>query len=145
MSVTKEVTIQLNTIISNGQDTEVYELVTFGTLQHKKDTIYLRYDEVQQDMQNVHTILKWSPDEVFIMRSGPIKMRQRFKKDLMTTGTYESPYGTMQMLTLTKKMDQTWNELDKEGKMVLVYDLNMHGNDVGKYEMQITYKEEANK
>lgn len=70
---------------------------------NEKDTLYLRYDEVQQDMQNVHTILKWSPEEVFIMRSGPIKMRQRFRKDLMTVGSYESQYGTLQMLTTTKK------------------------------------------
>lgn len=40
-------------------------------------------------------------------------------------------------------MDQFWNESEKEGTMILIYDLNMHGNDVGSYEMKLIYKEEA--
>ena len=145
MSHIKEVTIQLNTTISNGETNETYELLTFGTMQNKAGTWYLRYDEVQNDLENVHTILKWAPEEVFIMRSGKVKMRQRFIKDLMTVGTYESPYGTMQMLTTTKKLNHAFNEETREGKMILAYDLNMNGNDVGRYKMEINYKEEVSK
>lgn len=143
MSHIKSVTIQLNTTISNGEAEETYELLTFGTLQNKNGTWYLRYDEVHNDMENVHTILKWAPEEVYIMRTGKVKMRQRFMKDLMTVGTYESPYGVMQMLTTTKSMDHTYNEGAKEGNMLLTYDLNMNGNDIGRYKMEIHYKEEA--
>ena len=145
MSHTKAVTIQLNTTISNGETDETYELLTFGTMQNKAGTWYLRYDEVQNDLENVHTILKWAPEEVFIMRNGKVKMRQRFLKGLMTVGTYESPYGVMQMLTTTKNMDHTYNEDAKAGKMILTYALNMNGNDIGQYKMEIHYKEEANK
>ena len=145
MSHIKEVTIQLNTTISNGETNETYELLTFGTMQNKAGTWYLRYDEVQNDLENVHTILKWAPEEVFIMRNGKVKMRQRFLKGLMTVGTYESPYGVMQMLTTTKNMDHTYNADAKAGKMILTYDLNMNGNDIGQYKMEIHYKEEANK
>ena len=145
MSHIKSVTIQLNTTISNGEAEETYELLTFGTLQNKGGTWYLRYDEVHNDMENVHTILKWALEEVFIMRTGKVKMRQRFIKDLMTVGTYESPYGAMQMLTTTKNMDHTYNEDTKEGSMLLMYDLNMNGNDIGRYKMEIKYKEEAKK
>jgi len=145
MSDIKKVSIQLNTTIDNGDDKETYELLTTGTLQNKGDTLYLRYDEVQQDLEKVHTILKWAPKEAFIMRSGIVKMRQKFVKELMTVGSYESPYGTMQMLTTTQKMDHSWDEGLKEGKMVLHYHLNMNGNDVGQYTMEICYKEENSK
>jgi len=145
MSQIKAVSIQLNTTISNGEAEETYELLTFGTLQNKGGTWYLRYDEVHSDMENVHTILKWAPEEVFIMRSGKVKMRQRFIKDLMTVGTYESPYGTMQMLTTTKNLNHAFNEETREGRMILAYDLNMNGNDVGRYKMEINYKEEVSK
>ena len=142
MSDIKQVKVQLNTTITNGEDKDTFELLTNGTLQKKGDTWYLRYDEVHSDMENVHTILKWAPGEVFIMRSGKIKMRQRFIKDLMTVGNYESPYGVMQMLTTSKSMEHVHNEETQEGQMVLVYDLNMNGSDVGNYKMEITYKEE---
>ena len=108
MSDVKQVKVQLNTTITAGEEKETFELTTNGTLQKKGETWYLRYDEVHSDMENVHTILKWAPEEVFIMRSGKVKMRQRFIKDLMTVGNYESPYGTMQMLTTSKSMDHVF-------------------------------------
>ena len=145
MSNIKNVSIQLNTTIDNGEDKETYELLTSGTLQNKGGTLYLRYDEVQQDMEKVHTILKWAPEEAFIMRSGIVKMRQKFVKELMTVGSYESPYVTMQMLTTTQEMNHSRNEGLTEGKMVLHYHLNMNGNDVGQYKMEIYYKEENSK
>ena len=145
MSDVKQVKVQLNTTITAGEEKETFELTTNGTLQKKGETWYLRYDEVHSDMENVHTILKWAPEEVFIMRSGKVKMRQRFIKDLMTVGNYESPYGTMQMLTTSKSMDHVFNETTQEGRMMLIYDLNMNGNDVGNYKMEITYKEDYTK
>ena len=57
MSDIKKVSIQLNTTIDNGDDKETYELLTTGTLQNKGDTLYLRYDEVQQVLENFHIIL----------------------------------------------------------------------------------------
>ncbi|MGM9924815.1 MAG: DUF1934 domain-containing protein [Bacillus sp. (in: firmicutes)] len=143
MSEIQTVKVELKTTVTNGPDSESYELLTFGTVQNKGRSIYLRYDEVQQDLNKTQTIVKWSPEEVFIMRSGHVKMRQKFLKGLMTVGTFESPYGTMQMLTTAKKMKHTWNEEEKTGTMHLIYDLNLQGNDVGQYEMQICYKEEA--
>lgn len=145
MSELKQVKVQLHTTIYNGDEKDTFELLTNGTLQKKGVTWYLRYDEVQADMENVHTIVKWAPEEVYIMRSGKVKMRQRFIKDLMTVGNYESQYGIMQMLTTTQSMKHSYNEQDQSGQMILKYDLNMNGADVGQYEMKITYKEETSK
>lgn len=142
MSELKQVKVQLHTTVHNGEEKDTFELLTNGTLQKKGVTWYLRYDEVQADMGNVHTILKWAPEEVFIMRSGQVKMRQRFIKDLMTVGNYESQYGVMQMLTTTKSLEHSYDEAVQSGRMILKYDLNMNGADVGQYEMKITYKEE---
>lgn len=142
MSENKPVKIHLQTTVSNGNEKETYELLTFGTLQKKNNTLYLRYDEVQEDLQKTKTVVKWSDEEVFIMRSGHVKMRQRFIKNVMTTSTFESPIATLQMLTTAKSMKNSWDSEKSEGTMVLIYDLNMQGNDVGEYEMKITYKEE---
>lgn len=143
VSEIKQVNIHLQTTVSNEQEQETFELLTFGTLQNKGETLYLRYEEVQEDLQKTQSIVKWSAEEVFIMRSGHIKMRQRFIKDMMTTSVYESPFGALQMLTTAKSMNHVWDEKAKEGKMILIYDLNMQGNDVGEYKMEITYKEDA--
>ncbi|MFS0783898.1 DUF1934 domain-containing protein [Bacillus sp. 1P06AnD] len=139
----KRVQVKLETTIRNGQDEETYELLTFGTLQQKAGSLYLRYNEVQQDMQEIQTIVKWSENEVFIMRNGQVKMRQKFIKGLMTVGNFESPFGTLQMLTTAKDMTHEHNESMSEGKMTLLYDLTMQGADAGQYKMVIDYKEET--
>ncbi|WP_157950815.1 DUF1934 domain-containing protein [Peribacillus acanthi] len=143
MSEQKDVKVTLKTVISSGNEKEEYEFITFGTAQTKGETLYLQYDEIQDDNQErIQTVVKWNDEEAFIMRKGPVKMRQRFRRDVETVGIYESQYGSMQMLTYTNKMEYTWNNLEKEGIISLIYDLNMQGNKIGQYEMTILYKEE---
>ncbi|WP_374721585.1 DUF1934 domain-containing protein [Peribacillus tepidiphilus] len=142
MSEKKNVKVHLKTTITTGEDTETYEFLTFGTSQLKGNTLYLQYEEVQEDHQKVQTTVKWTDEEAFIMRSGAIKMRQRFIRDAHTIGVYESPYGALNMKTLTKKMEYSWNNHTKEGKIILIYELAIQGNEIGRYEMTIGYKEE---
>ncbi|MGN1400477.1 MAG: DUF1934 domain-containing protein [Bacillus sp. (in: firmicutes)] len=142
MSGSRPVTIHLHTTITNGDEKETYELRTTGTIQKKGNALYLRYEEVQEDMQKINATIKWTENEVFIMRSGHVNMRQRFIKDVMTTSVYESPLGALQMLTTAKTLKYTANEASTEGTIKLLYDMNIQGNDVGEYLMEIAYKEE---
>ncbi|WP_187119470.1 DUF1934 domain-containing protein [Bacillus testis] len=143
MTEMKRVRVTLHTTVRNGQDEETYELTTFGTFQEKGDSLYLRYKEVQEDLQEIQSTVKWSKDEVFIMRNGQVKMRQKFIKDMMTVGNFESPYGTLQMLTTAKDLKHEYKERYAEGTMTLIYDLTMQGADAGQYKMVIEYKEET--
>lgn len=139
----KQVKIHLQTTVTNGSDKETYELLTFGTLQKKGKSLYLKYEEVQEDLQTTNAIVKWSEEEVFIMRSGHVNMRQKFIKDVMTQSMFESPLGALQMLTTAKSMHLRVDPSRADGEMKLIYDLTIQGSDVGEYEMKITFKEEA--
>ena len=139
----KQVKIHLQTTVTNGSDKETYELLTFGTLQKKGQSLYLKYEEVQEDLQTTNAIVKWSEEEVFIMRSGHVNMRQKFIKDVMTQSMFESPLGALQMLTTAKSMHLRVGPSQADGEMKLIYDLAIQGSDVGEYEMKITFKEEA--
>ena len=140
----KQVKIHLQTTVTNGSDKETYELLTFGTLQKKGQSLYLKYEEVQEDLQTTNAIVKWSEEEVFIMRSGHVNMRQKFIKDVMTQSMFESPLGALQMLTTAKSMHLSTDPSRADGEMKLIYDLAIQGSDVGEYEMKITFTEEAN-
>ncbi|WP_409296134.1 DUF1934 domain-containing protein [Peribacillus sp. SCS-26] len=136
------VKVTVSTSITNGADTEVFDLVTFGTLHNKANADYLQYEENDENGR-INTIVKFTDTELMLMRSGSVKMKQTFQENMITLGYYESIYGRLEMQTDTKKMIREWDDTQKQGKIGLHYNLNMQGSDLGEYQMSIVYKEEA--
>jgi uncharacterized beta-barrel protein YwiB (DUF1934 family) len=133
--------IKVRTTISQGKEQETYELTTFGRFQQKGQSFYLLYEEVM-DVGKVKTTVKFSEEDAVILRSGAVNMRLAFKLNHVMRGHYESPYGTMETITDTKKIDhQQTNE--SSGKLDLLYGFTMQGDPAGTYHMEITYKEDA--
>ncbi|MBS4218859.1 DUF1934 family protein [Bacillus sp. FJAT-49711] len=129
------VKIQLTTRVRIDDDIETYELTVFGTRYQKGNTIYLKYDEVQEE-GTIHTVVKVLQDEAVIMRSGLIKMRLAFSLSEQRQGTHESTLGSLFLMTDTKKLNH------EDGKLSLAYDLSMQGTLAGYYEMDLEYKED---
>ncbi|PLT31660.1 DUF1934 domain-containing protein [Peribacillus deserti] len=138
----RSVRVTVHTKITNGSETETFELVTLGHLHNKASADYLQYEENDEN-GIINTYVKFTDTELMLMRSGSVKMKQYFRENEKTSGYYESMYGRLEMLTDTKKIIREWNEPAKEGKLALYYDLSMQGNRLGSYQMTIMYKEEA--
>ncbi|CAH0345038.1 DUF1934 domain-containing protein [Bacillus sp. CECT 9360] len=136
----QDVKVKLNTKISNGDETDTYEIVTSGTKFTKGNALYLQYTE-EDDNGKTYTTLKFKEADALLMRSGVVKMRQVFSLSEVTNGHYESIYGTMTTQTRTKLISHLWDENKREGKFLFDYELFMQGNLLGQYEMVITYKE----
>ncbi len=138
------VKIHLTTVIRLDNEEEKYELTVFGRHYRKKNAVFLKYDEVQED-GTTHTVVKISKDEALILRSGHIKMRLRFRMSEELEGSHESSYGSLFLTTKTKHLKHQQSEDTCEGQFSLIYDLYMQGTQAGQYEMKIDYKEDASK
>lgn len=139
-----EVKIHLKTRIQHGDEKDSFELISIGRYYEKEDSFFLKYDEVQEE-GTIHTIFKMKRDEeALILRSGAVKMRMVFKEDEEHAGSYESQLGTLMITTKTSKLTHTANRTKNDGEINLSYQLYMQGSPVGKYEMDISYKEEGN-
>ncbi len=140
------VKINLTTNIRSGNEEETFELLAFGQYYEKGNSIYLKYDEVQEE-GTVHTIVKLEDERAVILRSGAVKMRLTFQENHDNNGSYESQLGTLLLVTKTEKLvhkqtkDQESSNIN--GRFHLKYELEMQGSIVGDYEMIIQYKEEA--
>lgn len=133
-----EVKITVRTTIFQGDEQDSFELTTFGRLNKKGNSFYLRYEEILE-VGNIKTTVKFSENEAVILRSGAINMRLAFERSRQMKGHYETPYGMMDTLTDTKKLDhQQTNE--NEGKLDLIYDFMIQEDHAGTYHMEITYK-----
>ncbi len=135
------ITIYLKTDIQQGQEHESFELTAQGNYYEKNDSFFIRYEE-RNEAGSVQTVLKIAGDHAVILRSGSIKMRMSFYPGQVTNGTYESEIGILQLVTETVSLAHLTRSDDKEGKIQIQYKLKMQGDDVGLYNMSLTYKEE---
>jgi uncharacterized beta-barrel protein YwiB (DUF1934 family) len=135
------VKIKVKTNISQGNEKETFELTTFGRYFRKAQASYLLYEEIL-DVGKIKTTVKFSQDEAVILRTGAVNMRLAFKNQHLMKGHYDTPYGSMDTLTDTKKLEHRQTN-GKKGTLDLVYDLTMQGDLAGTYHMEIKYEEEA--
>lgn len=109
---------------------------TNGLYYIKGNTTYILFDE-KQEVGLIKTTVKINEDEVLITRSGPVSMRQLFKKNEQTSGTLKSPYGNFLMETKTDQMEYSY------GKLFVSYTLTLNGEETDRQSITIKFKEEA--
>lgn len=120
-------------------DKDKIELHTTGEQYLKGETVYLRYDE-EHELGSVKTTVKISSNEVMVMRSGAVTMKQRFIQDATTLTDYATPFGKLQLEIHTKSI--TIDKTELEDRLVILYDLQIDENEKHVHKLMMTYKED---
>ncbi|WP_175637818.1 DUF1934 domain-containing protein [Metabacillus schmidteae] len=120
-------------------DKETIEMTTAGEQFLKGNTVYLRYDE-EHELGSVKTTVKIAPEEVMVMRSGAVTMKQRFIQGQKTMTDYATPFGKLQLEINTNSLTIDHTEL--EDRLVVLYDLQIDENEKHVHKLVITYKED---
>jgi uncharacterized beta-barrel protein YwiB (DUF1934 family) len=118
---------------------ETFELVLFGQYYKKENASYLQYEEVMEE-GSVRTIVKMTPGEGLILRSGAVKMRLPFQVNRKMNGSYEMPFGRFETTTKTKKIEHSFD--NGQGRIDILYDFTMQGSPAGTYHLEITFQED---
>ncbi|MFF2797000.1 DUF1934 domain-containing protein [Lysinibacillus xylanilyticus] len=119
-------------------ESEGYEMLLTGQLLEKAGSIYLKYEEVQED-KTIRTTMKLGSEQALIMRNGAVKMRLPLNIIEQQMGHYESDFGSMPLVIDTKEMMFTKQAVS--GDFHVQYDLLMGGQSVGNYTLDITFTE----
>lgn len=137
--VRSQVNIKLiSTIRPSDGESESYEMWLKGQLLEKAGSLYLKYDEVQED-KIIRTTMKLGREKALIMRAGAVSMRLPLNIIEQQKGHYESEFGSMPLVIDTKKM--TFTKQAISGDFHVQYDLLMGGQSVGNYTLDITFTE----
>ena len=139
----KTVKIKLvSSIIPTEGELEKYEMWLEGSCVEKSGSHYLRYEEVQEEL-TVQTTIKLNPQRSFIKRSGDVNMRLPLNPGVREDGHYESPFGSLPLITNTHQLAIEGMEAENlSGRFLTQYDLIIGGNSVGQYTLEIQYTEE---
>lgn len=138
----KTVKIKLvSSIIPTEGELEQYEMWLEGSCVEKGNSHYLRYEEVQEDLQ-IQTTIKLNEANSFIMRKGGVNMRLPLNPDLRENGHYDSPFGSLPLVTDTHQLAIEVVQSEKvSGQFKTQYDLIIGGNSVGHYKLDIQFTE----
>ena len=138
----KTVKIKLvSSIIPTEGELEQYEMWLEGSCVEKGNSHYLRYEEVQEDLQ-IQTTIKLNEANSFIMRKGGVNMRLPLNPDLRENGHYESPFVSLPLVTDTHQLAIEVVQSEKvSGQFKTHYDLIIGGNSVGHYKLDIQFTE----
>lgn len=134
------VSIKLATKVTQQQATEDFYFELAGQLVTIGDTLYIRYQEVQEDGQKIPVTIKIMPDgAVQLTRSGDMRMRLKFIYREMVNTSYNTPYGTMLFSTYTKNLRVSLKDRPASGKIVIEYDLYMADEQIGNYQINLDF------
>lgn len=141
MTASKPVQVIVKTEINQGGDTENLELFTSGEHYVKNNASYLSYHE-EHEYGKVKTVVKFRDDEVFIMRSGAVSMKQRFVKDVDTMTNYRTQFGELRLETRTKAISVRMTDGNSGGIIRVQYELQIGEEDSHSHMLTIMFREE---
>nr|WP_309098252.1 DUF1934 domain-containing protein [Fredinandcohnia onubensis] len=128
------------TEIKDGPRKENVAFDANGLYYIKGDNTYLQFDE-KQETGTVKTVIKISEKEVLILRSGQVKMRQVYRKNATTQGSFQNQHGTFDLTAKTNNIEYKWYKNSRKGTLFLAYELSLHGEVSGLHKITITFKE----
>jgi len=141
MSVEVDIKLKTRIVHANGEE-EILSNQLRGTLYEKGDEFFLRYQEYMgQDLGITWTTIRWNrktESNVTILRQGDIKMKQVFDKNKVNLAQYHSPYGILDMKTITHELVIA-NCIPTSGRIELHYQLSINHQGVSEYWLEVEY------
>ncbi len=120
-------------------DEGVIELKTTGKYGVKNNKQYIIYEEIEETGAKTETMIKVSPTETVMQRSGAVDSRMVVEVGKRHSSLYSTPAGSLVLDIYGESIKSTLTE--NGGTLSLIYSLNMNASPVGKNRIEITVKE----
>lgn len=122
--------------VIESQDDEV-EVINVGTYSVVNGREYVRYEEVYDDSQErSSSIIKIDGDSVEVTKKGVVSTKMRFTMGSKNMTYYQTPYGSMSLGIITKKLEIERTE--DTISIYLVYGMEVNCEHLSDCDMQIT-------
>jgi uncharacterized beta-barrel protein YwiB (DUF1934 family) len=122
-----------------GKKDDVIEVKTPGKYYKEQDYYFAQYNETEvSGMEGTTTSLQIQPDKVLLIREGTTTAKMEFEKNGKYTTLYNTPYGALELVILTKELKVNVDE--KGGEVFIKYDMSVSGQVPQKTELNISIK-----
>lgn len=124
-----------------GQDPEVIELVTEGTLEYRDGGWDIIYEETElTGMAGVTTSFRLEPGTVILERTGKLQSQMIFRLGIPHESLYQMDFGALLLTVCAQMIEATIDE--NGGTVDLGYSIAIENNDAGlvEYHLEIRPK-----
>lgn len=90
--------------LESRQDGELASHTYKGEWFRKEHSVYIRYIEEADSAEEIRTLIRYRSEELSITRRGLVHSEQLFAPGQIRTGTYRTPYISMQLQTHTDSL-----------------------------------------
>ncbi|KAF0996705.1 putative beta-barrel protein YwiB [Geobacillus sp. TFV-3] len=133
------VSLRQVTVIRDGARQETVVLEADGMYYIKGKAGYLQFEE-ENELGRVKTTVKIAPEEVAVIRSGAVEMRQTFRRRQETPGHYRTAFGRWALAAKTSAIEFHYDEQRKKGRLFLSYELTLGDERSGRHTLTLTFK-----
>ena len=113
-----------------GQEPEIIELVTDGSMEFKDGGWDISYEESElTGLAGVTTTFRVEPGKVTLTRTGALKSQMVFQESVPHDSLYQMPFGA---LMLTVKASRVYYDIVPDGGVIdLVYHISIENSEAG--------------
>ena len=113
-----------------GQEPEIIELVTDGTMEFRSGGWDISYEESElTGLEGVTTTFRVEPGKVSLLRTGALKSQMVFQENVAHESLYQMPFGA---LMLTVKATSVFYDIVSDGGVIdLSYNINIENTEAG--------------
>ncbi|MGP3560102.1 MULTISPECIES: DUF1934 domain-containing protein [Geobacillus] len=126
-------------VIRDSARRETVVLEADGVYYIKGTTGYLQFEE-ENELGRVKTTVKIAPEEVVVIRSGAVEMRQTFRRRQELPGHYQTAFGRWAMAAKTDAIEFHYDDKRKRGRLFLSYELVLQNERSGRHTLTLTFK-----
>ena len=113
-----------------GQEPDVIELVTEGTMEFRDGGWDISYEESQlTGLEGVTTTFRVEPGTVILERTGNLRSRMVFRKDVPHDSLYQMSFGTMMITVCVQYL--FFDIVEDGGVIDLLYSIAIENNAAG--------------
>lgn len=122
-----------------GQEPDVIELVTEGTLEHEKQVWEIAYEESDlTGMEGVTTVFRVGPRGVILKRTGRLQSQMIFREGVRHESLYQMEFGTLMIAVQAKSIRHDLTETG--GTVDLTYSIEIEQSAGGMVEYHLEVK-----
>ncbi|WP_048601548.1 DUF1934 domain-containing protein [Rubeoparvulum massiliense] len=135
------VNVKVVTTIQQDQEKETIEEESVGKLYGEEERYFLRYSMNEGQESEVQTTLKLEPNQLTIIRQGSVTMRHSFILGEVGRSWYTTPYGRMEMTTMTTQLEYDGKAGSQAShllqSLLITYQLWLAGQEAGQFRIAI--------
>ena len=123
----------------DGQEPDVIELVTEGTLEHEKNVWVITYEESDlTGLAGVTTAFRIGPRGVVLKRTGRLQSQMIFREGVRHESLYQMEFGALMIAVQAQKIQSDLNE--QGGTVDITYSIEIENAASGTVEYHLDVK-----